>query len=225
MRTYLQLLGDLVCVAVFWMKECININQLVYTINFVTFTWSVVSIVLCEKNMWTFKKKHEIYPEVIKLISFFSSSKQNSDGPSRYDFLTWDIQDMPTEPNLFGLFVYNVFWQGPIEKIAVKLDLLLLVYLSIDCLEMDVIMLLMGLLSYTKNAGCACAGNAGDVFPRHRLQRKPLVSDPGIHHHVPDARAVLHVGIANPRWRGKRSRHSRRMRNPQVYVSGKSPNR
>ena len=31
----------------------------------------------------------------------------------------------------------------------------------------------------------------------------------------------MHVGIANPRWRGKRSQHSRRMRNPQIYVSGK----
>ena len=39
-------------------------------------------------------------------------------------------------------------------------------------------------------AGCACAGNAGNVFPRRRLQRKPLVSDPGMHRgtcvtHVP----------------------------------------
>ena len=37
---------------------------------------------------------------------------------------------------------------------------------------------------------CACAGNAGNVFPHRRLQRKPLVSDPDIHHgtcvtHVP----------------------------------------
>ena len=39
--------------------------------------------------------------------------------------------------------------------------------------------------------------------------------------HVRHARAVMHVGIANPRWRGKRSRHSRRMRNPQICVSGK----
>ena len=31
-------------------------------------------------------------------------------------------------------------------------------------------------------AGCACTGNAGNVFPRRRLQRKPLVSDPGMHH-------------------------------------------
>ena len=41
--------------------------------------------------------------------------------------------------------------------------------------------------------------------------------------HVRHARAVMHVGITNPRWRGKRSRHSRRMRNPQFYVSGKRP--
>ena len=49
-------------------------------------------------------------------------------------------------------------------------------------------------------------------FPRRRLQRKPLVSDPGMHHGT----CVTHVGITNPRWRGKHSRH---MRNPQVYVS------
>ena len=41
-----------------------------------------------------------------------------------------------------------------------------------------------------KIASCACAGNAGNVLPAHRLQRKPLVSDPGMHHgmcvtHVP----------------------------------------
>ena len=33
----------------------------------------------------------------------------------------------------------------------------------------------------------------------------------------------MHVGIANPRWRGKRSQHSRCMRNHQFYVSGKRP--
>ena len=41
-----------------------------------------------------------------------------------------------------------------------------------------------------KIASCACAWNAGNVFPRGLLQRKPLVSDPGMHHgtcvtHVP----------------------------------------
>ena len=33
----------------------------------------------------------------------------------------------------------------------------------------------------------------------------------------------MHVGITDPRWRGKRSRHSRCMGNPRFYVSGKRP--
>ena len=41
--------------------------------------------------------------------------------------------------------------------------------------------------------------------------------------HVRDACVLLHVWIANPRWRGKRSRHSRCIGNPQFYVSGKRP--
>ena len=61
-------------------------------------------------------------------------------------------------------------------------------------------------------------------FPRHRFQRKLLVSDPGMHHGT----CVTHVPwcmsrIADLRWRGKCSRHSRRMRNLQFYVSGKRP--
>ena len=41
-----------------------------------------------------------------------------------------------------------------------------------------------------KIAGCACTGKAGSVFSRSPLQRKLLVSDPGMHHgtcvtHVP----------------------------------------
>ena len=48
----------------------------------------------------------------------------------------------------------------------------------------------MDILPDTQNCGCACAGNAGNVFPRRRFQRKLLVSDPGMHHgtcvtHVP----------------------------------------
>ena len=54
-------------------------------------------------------------------------------------------------------------------------------------------------------------------FPRHLLQRKPLVSD------LRDACAVMHVRIANPRRRRKRYRHSRRMRNLQFYVCHKRP--
>ena len=64
--------------------------------------------------------------------------------------------------------------------------------------------------------------------PLTRLQREPLISDSGTHHrscgaHLRHARAVIHIGIAYSRWRGQRYRHSRRMRNPQFYKSGKMP--
>ena len=57
------------------------------------------------------------------------------------------------------------------------------------------------------------------------LTSKETVSKRSRHasRYVRYARAVMHVRIANPRWRGKRSRHFRRMRNPQCYVSGKRP--
>ena len=57
----------------------------------------------------------------------------------------------------------------------------------------------------------------------------PQVSDLDMHHGTcVTARAVMHAGIANPRFplkavAGKRSRHSWRMRNPQFCVSGKRP--
>ena len=57
----------------------------------------------------------------------------------------------------------------------------------------------------------------------------PRVSDPDMHHGT----CVTHVPWCMPgsltsdflwsRWRGKRSRHSQRMRNAQFYVSGKMP--
>ena len=57
----------------------------------------------------------------------------------------------------------------------------------------------------------------------------PRISDPDMHHGT----CVTHVPWCMPgsltssfiwsRWRGNRSRHSQRMRNPQFYVSGKRP--
>ena len=73
-----------------------------------------------------------------------------------------------------------------------------------------------------KIVGCACVGNAGNVSP------PPRVSDPGMH----DGTCVTHVQSCMPgslnrgflcRWPGKRSQHSRLMRNRQFYVSGKRP--
>ena len=48
-----------------------------------------------------------------------------------------------------------------------------------------------------------------ELFPCHALQRKPLDSDPDMHHGT----CVTH-GISNLQWWGKRSRNFRRMRNP-----------
>ena len=72
-----------------------------------------------------------------------------------------------------------------------------------------------------KIAGCACAGLPGTFSPPRQ------VSDPDMH----DVTSVTHVPWCIPGsltsaflwslWPGKRSRHSRRMQNPQVYVSGK----
>ena len=74
-----------------------------------------------------------------------------------------------------------------------------------------------------KIAGCACAGNAGTFSPPQRI------NDPDMHHGT----YVTHVLWCVPgsltsiflwsRCREKCSRHSRRTRNPQFYVSGKRP--
>ena len=50
----------------------------------------------------------------------------------------------------------------------------------------------MGLLPDTQNCGCACAGNAGNVFPVTAGKRSRHAS-----RHVRHARAVMHSGIAN----------------------------
>ena len=74
-----------------------------------------------------------------------------------------------------------------------------------------------------KTAGCACAGNAGNVFPHHRLQRKLLVSDPGMHHgtcvtHVPwcmPGSLICGGGENDPGIPGACA--------PAIFVSGKRP--
>ena len=73
-------------------------------------------------------------------------------------------------------------------------------------------------------------------LPRHRGSAIPvcitarawLLSDMGFLSDSGHVRAVMHAGKANFRFllsqsQGKRSRHSRRMRNPQFYVFVKKP--
>ena len=60
-----------------------------------------------------------------------------------------------------------------------------------------------------KIANCACTGNAGNVFPDTDFKGNRVM-------HVPWC-------MSGSLTRGKRSQHSRRMRNPWFYVSGKRP--
>ena len=82
----------------------------------------------------------------------------------------------------------------------------------------------MGLLPDTQNCGLRMRRECRERFPRPQR-----VSDPDMHHgtcvtHVPWCMpGLLTSGFLWSWWRGKRSRHSRRMRNPQFRVSGKRP--
>ena len=67
---------------------------------------------------------------------------------------------------------------------------------------------------------CTCAG---DVFPPPTSEETASWRSRHASRHVRHAHVVIHVGIANPRWREKRPRHSRCTRNPQFYGSGKRP--
>ena len=79
------------------------------------------------------------------------------------------------------------------------------------------------LARYVKLRDAHAPGMPGTFSP------PPRVSNPDMHHGT----CVTHVPICMPgsltssflwnRWRGKRSRHSRRMRNLQIYVSDKMP--
>ena len=64
-----------------------------------------------------------------------------------------------------------------------------------------------------KIADCACAGNVGNVYPHHRWLAIPTCIVPWC---MPGS---LLSRFLWSRWRGKRSRHSRRMRNTLSYVS------
>ena len=70
-------------------------------------------------------------------------------------------------------------------------------------------------ISFQQNCGLRMRRECQERFTRQRFQS--LVSDPGVR----DARAVIHVGIANPQWHGIRFRYPHR--NPKFCVSDKRP--
>ena len=89
-------------------------------------------------------------------------------------------------------------------------------------IQSDSAVISMDLLPDKQNCGLRMRRECRECFPHHWLQRKQLVNDHGMHHGTCVTHdAVMHVGIANPWWRGKGSRHYRRMRNPHFCISGK----
>ena len=72
-------------------------------------------------------------------------------------------------------------------------------------------------------ASCACAGNAENVFLVTNSRENASSRSRHAPRHVRDACPVMHIGITNTQWWGKRSRHFRRMRNMQFDGSGKKP--
>ena len=77
------------------------------------------------------------------------------------------------------------------------------------------------LIRYVKLRVAHAPGMPGTFSP------PPRVSDPGMHHGTCVTQVPWCIpGVSGSiwsRWRGKRSRHSRHMHNPQFYVCGKRP--
>ena len=73
------------------------------------------------------------------------------------------------------------------------------------------------LTRYVKLRVSHAPGMPGTFFPPPTSKETASKRSEHASRHVGHARAVMHIGIANPWW------HSQRMRNPQFYVSGKRP--
>ena len=67
-------------------------------------------------------------------------------------------------------------------------------------------------------------GMPGTFFPPPNLKETVSYRSRYASRHVRDARAVMHVGFANPRRRAKRSRHSRRMCNLAIWQEARFVN-
>ena len=77
------------------------------------------------------------------------------------------------------------------HKVVIVEETLTRAYLTLLCAVCKP----MGLLPNSKNCGCACAGNAGNVFPATAGKQSRHAS-----RHVRDAHAVMHAWIANSRF-------------------------
>ena len=74
-----------------------------------------------------------------------------------------------------------------------------------------------------KIAVCACAGNAGNVFPAAAVYRSRHASRHMCHALPSCMPSSLTSGFIWSRWWENCSRHPQRMRNPRFCISGKRP--
>ena len=82
---------------------------------------------------------------------------------------------------------------------------------------------IMGHLPNTYKCGLRMRRECREHFPRHRGLASPTFITSSVKHVSWCMPGSLTSGFLWSRWWGKRSRHSRRMRNPQFFVSGKRP--
>ena len=79
------------------------------------------------------------------------------------------------------------------------------------------------LIRYVKLRVTHASGAPGTFSPLPTSKETASKRSRHASRHVRHARAVMHVGLANPRGRGKGSLDSRRMRNQQSCISSKRP--
>ena len=123
-------------------------------------------------------------------------------------------------------WVYSKMWQNSTTFSLCSNIVLLMRYCSLHFhkTQMSIMDDMYGLLArYVKLRFAHAPGMPGTFSPT------PRVRDPDMHHgtcvtHVPWCMSgSLTSGFLWNRWWGKRSRHYRRMHNPQFYISGKRP--
>ena len=90
--------------------------------------------------------------------------------------------------DIFFIFTWTSFQQT--VQLSVICDVTALLWRAVMRVVFSFAALATGLLPDTLNCGLRMRRECRERFPRHRLQRKPLVSDPGGHHgtcvtHVP----------------------------------------
>ena len=115
-------------------------------------------------------------------------------------------------------YIRCIYWPDDLSQ-DVNINIVVLAFSEVHTL----FMLWSHLIRYAKLRVAHAPGILGTFSP------PPKFSDPDMHHGT----CVTHVSWCMPgsltsgflwsRWRGKRSRHSRRMRNPQFCVSDKRP--